>query len=1003
MFGAASWGGLSFNDPGSSGNTNVALLRRTDLAASIRDNLTGDIDVGRVFTLQVHGVLNTSTGGVTGGNIDGRVQAWEEDVFSGTEEFDDPPAAAAIEFVRAGNRITQPIVASDGQDTPASPGVFSPPPNYVGPSMNWTPVEEQLLGQLAHPTKGSWLRRGASIRRVVIGPSPKAQGIVGPTGVTPVDTNGGLWAESGRIFSVRTTGPLGVVTPVSGSGDIANTATLRAGFGIFSVRMIDDSGTSIVDANNTAHGNNWSVDAVANKYFQPGYFDATKSFYADRTPATGGITVMHTRGAIVGAIHAAVLTNASPEPGNADLHGHSGIIAGGSVSGVTIDYHVRYANILGTSVNAVHIGKTLQGAVVAYGTGGGGSGLSVGSGDIFDLQVGTAPPTTPESDPFPHVPSGFLGCDVAPLDMSPGLSGDPTSAVTAEGYDADRWLYRSGGDTGCEVGGSVGAAVDSVIRAEARIVKSAVSFMTQRIGACASGGEERIAAYRPRIEAPYCTFFSLGVMEAGVVWSGKLNYNTGTGALADGREDDYLTSNASDFHTIGPAADFWWKSIPNTLLFDQNLRIAGDPTDTTFGYGHGGVLGELHLPTLPSGAYVLVDGGIGDTNDADAIGLHYDAIASTEDSPRGRRLLSATPGDVEPSYVPKGIITVDSSKGMTFSGQDGGLNGQVVLRAVPAWLSWRALRDDYWKGQVRVGDAFAGSPAVVVLDPAANTPGVDHQQYEYAALATDLGQDTSGNDNGGAVGVAPFELHASDCIPPTKGSFNTPPAVALVQPVLSVSNVWDGPVRTRFYGPVIDQSSDSAAVSIEASASGTFTTDRVSATSLFTITVAGGSALAGQQERDVLISGTCGSTYDPSTIYRVVRAQDSIDAESPGQLAGVWEGYSSPEDVQRFAHYFRIACSLADLGSAGGVPGPDGVLDNNDFIVFINYFFAGGCDGDIVGPCGFRGRAGSQEVGSGAADRAGMIRSALQALIESETDADRRSQLQEMLNALPEP
>ncbi len=29
----------------------------------------------------------------------------------------------------------------------------------------------------------------------------------------------------------------------------------------------------------------------------------------------------------------------------------------------------------------------------------------------------------------------------------------------------------------------------------------------------------------------------------------------------------------------------------------------------------------------------------------------------------------------------------------------------------------------------------------------------------------------------------------------------------------------------------------------------------------------------------------------------------------------------------------------ADLGSTGGFQGPDGVLDNNDFIVFINYFF----------------------------------------------------------------
>ncbi|MDP1662657.1 MAG: GC-type dockerin domain-anchored protein, partial [Phycisphaerales bacterium] len=32
-------------------------------------------------------------------------------------------------------------------------------------------------------------------------------------------------------------------------------------------------------------------------------------------------------------------------------------------------------------------------------------------------------------------------------------------------------------------------------------------------------------------------------------------------------------------------------------------------------------------------------------------------------------------------------------------------------------------------------------------------------------------------------------------------------------------------------------------------------------------------------------------------------------------------------------------CGTADLGSQGGSPGSDGLLDNNDFVVFIDYFF----------------------------------------------------------------
>jgi hypothetical protein len=70
--------------------------------------------------------------------------------------------------------------------------------------------------------------------------------------------------------------------------------------------------------------------------------------------------------------------------------------------------------------------------------------------------------------------------------------------------------------------------------------------------------------------------------------------------------------------------------------------------------------------------------------------------------------------------------------------------------------------------------------------------------------------------------------------------------------------------------------------------------------------------------------------------------------------------------------------------------------------VFINYFFEGGCNGEIVGPCGFRGMAGAPSgEDTGAAERAAMIRAALQVMIEREEDAGRRQQLQEMLDAIP--
>jgi hypothetical protein len=38
--------------------------------------------------------------------------------------------------------------------------------------------------------------------------------------------------------------------------------------------------------------------------------------------------------------------------------------------------------------------------------------------------------------------------------------------------------------------------------------------------------------------------------------------------------------------------------------------------------------------------------------------------------------------------------------------------------------------------------------------------------------------------------------------------------------------------------------------------------------------------------------------------------------------------------------FFRQSV-LADVGVQGGTAGSDGVWDNNDFVVFINFFFSG--------------------------------------------------------------
>ncbi|MDP1663103.1 MAG: GC-type dockerin domain-anchored protein [Phycisphaerales bacterium] len=61
-----------------------------------------------------------------------------------------------------------------------------------------------------------------------------------------------------------------------------------------------------------------------------------------------------------------------------------------------------------------------------------------------------------------------------------------------------------------------------------------------------------------------------------------------------------------------------------------------------------------------------------------------------------------------------------------------------------------------------------------------------------------------------------------------------------------------------------------------------------------------------------------------------------------------------------------IACGPADIGGAGGVAPSDGRLDNNDFVVFIDWFFAGDTRAD-------RGRTGGVAGSDGAFDNNDFI------------------------------
>ena len=66
----------------------------------------------------------------------------------------------------------------------------------------------------------------------------------------------------------------------------------------------------------------------------------------------------------------------------------------------------------------------------------------------------------------------------------------------------------------------------------------------------------------------------------------------------------------------------------------------------------------------------------------------------------------------------------------------------------------------------------------------------------------------------------------------------------------------------------------------------------------------------------------------------------SADLGQQGGLPGQ-DGLLDNNDFIAFIDYFFELNPLADFGSQGGVSGPDGLFDNNDFIVFIDAFFDG--------------------------------------------------------------
>ncbi|MBY0308661.1 MAG: hypothetical protein K2Q09_07960 [Phycisphaerales bacterium] len=618
---------------------------------------------------------------------------------------------------------------------------------------------------------------------------------------------------------------------------------------------------------------------------------------------------------------------------------HKGILVGGYFNGsIYIRYNLERADIVASRIKGnVHVGHSVRGSIVAYGDG----GENTTPGEIGgSVEIGfpnlTLDPLMPSY--YDQYPRGMRGSGAPPVDMSrygpfeagtwldPRRSDDPTAALME--YD--------GGSMDC---------VLRVYNVQGDLRVYAMQQYNEQAQDEKSSDGVQFTQYWPRVELPAVAnpavninfeigdrANSAGGIESGVVWSGRLEYS-GVGNVANDETNDYAWIDSGPgfggpsrcwINTVSSGGGVWARKIRSLVVeTDMNGLIRTDHLEKE---------NVIPGPPFTSDASTIVIGErFGDITDITHQMLYHFWLppnGSGEVSPRGAPSWSGFP-------LAFGRIDIFGANPADLKE----LRGQVVIdRYNPSDVQRPAT---HCKGEVRVG--YPASPFLVTVT--GQSPAASYGLPRYDTLSNELGFSTPADDdfNGGAVGLAPYALHAADSAPPNNRAWSLTaiPAASAI-PFVTATRWFEGAadLRLRFYGPVFGDPAQYG-VRVERSPNGTFGSDRVDATGLFGVLaeVSHNPAL----DRDVWLSPVCNTKY-PAGYYRVVRTQDSVDAAALDRLYSdltYSPTLSHNNYVAPFAFYFRLCdCGKADLGRAGGLVGADCQLDNNDFVAFITLFFA---------------------------------------------------------------
>lgn len=580
-------------------------------------------------------------------------------------------------------------------------------------------------------------RTWGSVGSVRVGPSESAIGILGD-----------VVAERGTIGEVTSTGKIGT--------DATLRTQIRAGLRVGRVAI-----------NSELDGEPLNVPIFAD------ITGSTSGLASSFESLGSSLSVLETGGDFEGSIHLVDVNGSDDQLGPTHSSGRKGIFVGGDFLGdITVTYSWRYADMIARSFRGnISVGQVLKGAVVAVGTEGDTDPLD---GTIHSIEVGFGGDPSNPNGPFAGSPRP---------EGIPGFSGNfrRPAPPPFEGSNRDNWYTLPEG--------SDPYTVDSVIRATNSIETVRLASMSNQIAPFFRG----LGKFgRPRIESPLIQSLEIGFLDAGAVWSGKLNSSTST--VTNDIADDYASVVELVTGCVGPLADLW---VKDCSLID----LGGD------------VFGEIHTPSLDSGQTVRIHGKLGSLAQADATtgfcgrDPRFDEIAGYnttvfEDSPRHNWYAIEN----NQTQTLEGI----ASYGRILIREPDGLRGQIIIDANNTGPQRAGT---HWLGDVEIGTGESpdtGDPNISVTPEVISTDDIrataigsgSGEGPLYTALPSSFG--------GGAVGLVPFALHDQASTPDNPAVGDEVPGVILESIFLGSFPDPSRPdrIRLEFYGPILSVGTD---------------------------------------------------------------------------------------------------------------------------------------------------------------------------------------------------